>query len=58
MFKGGNNNFWLTEIKKALEKLREVALEEGCTTNGLPIYLNITLENTWQKKFMASIMRN
>lgn len=41
-----NDYFWLTEIKKALEMLNEVALEEGCTTNDLPIYLNITLENT------------
>ena len=40
------DDFWLAEIKKALEKLHEVALEEGCTTNGLPIYLNIALEST------------
>jgi len=44
-----NDDFWLTEIKKALETLHEVALEEGCTTNGLPIYLNITLESTSAK---------
>ena len=41
-----NDAFWLGEIKKALESLHEVALKEGCTTKGLPIYLNITLENT------------
>jgi Berberine and berberine like len=41
-----NDDFWLAEIKKALEKLHDVALEEGCTTNDLPIYLNITLEST------------
>ena len=41
-----NDDFWLREIKTALEKLHEVALEEGCTTNDLPIYLNIALEST------------
>jgi len=41
-----NDGFWLTEIKKALDKLHEVALEEGCTIDGLPNYLNITLEKT------------
>ena len=45
-----NDGFWLAEIKKALEKLHEVALKEGCTTNDLPIYLNITLENTSAKE--------
>lgn len=45
-----NDGFWLTEIKKALERLQEVALEEGCTTNDLPIYLNIALENTSMKE--------
>ena len=29
--------------------LHEVALEEKCTTDGLPIYLNITLESTLAK---------
>ena len=28
----GNDDFWIPEIKKTLEKLHEVALEEGCTT--------------------------
>ena len=45
-----NDGFWLAEIKKALGKLHEVALKEGCTTNDLPIYLNITLENTSAKE--------
>jgi len=45
-----NDDFWLTEIKKALEKLHEVALEEGCTTDGLPIYRNIALENISAKE--------
>ena len=47
---GENDDFWLTEIKKALEKLREVALEEGCTSKDLPVYLNIALENTSAKE--------
>jgi len=44
-----NDAFWLGEIKNALETLRDVALREGCTIKGLPIYLNITLENTLVK---------
>ena len=44
-----NDKFWLNEIKKALKTLHEVALEEKCTTDGLPIYLNITLESTLAK---------
>jgi len=45
-----NDDFWLIEIKKALDKLHEVALEEGCTANDLPVYLNIALENTSAKE--------
>ena len=41
-----NDHFWLTEIKKSLDALHEVALKEKCTTNDLPRYLNITLEST------------
>ena len=33
------------QIRKALGILHEVALKEGCTTNGIPMYLNITLES-------------
>lgn len=43
---GENDEFWLTEIAKALEELRKVALEEGCTTEDMPMYLNIALEDT------------
>jgi hypothetical protein len=41
-----NDKFWLKEIAQALEKLRQVALKEKCATENLPMYLNITLENT------------
>ena len=41
-----NDDLWLTEIRKALGIIHEVALREGCTTNGVPMYLNITLEST------------
>jgi len=47
-----NDGFWLTEIKKALEKLHEVALEEGCTIDGLPNYLNITLEKNFGQRHL------
>jgi len=43
---GVNDKFWLTKISSALEKLRKVALKEKCTTEDLPVYLNIALENT------------
>ena len=41
-----NDQFWLTEIKKSLDALHDVALQEKCTTNDLPHYLNISLEST------------
>ncbi|KXN88054.1 Bifunctional solanapyrone synthase [Leucoagaricus sp. SymC.cos] len=41
-----NDNFWLKEITKALKELRKVALKEKCTTENMPMYLNITLEDT------------
>ncbi|KAF8187899.1 hypothetical protein K438DRAFT_1722721 [Mycena galopus ATCC 62051] len=40
------DEYWLKEIAKALEELHRVALEEKCTTEDLPVYLNITLEDT------------
>ena len=43
---GENDEFWLTEIAKALKELRKVALEEGCTTEDMPMYPNIALEDT------------
>lgn len=48
-----NDAFWLGEIKNALEALREVALKEGCTFKGLPVYLNITLESTETREIYA-----
>jgi len=41
-----NDKFWLDKIAASLEKLRKVALEEKCTTEDLPMYLNIALEDT------------
>lgn len=41
-----NDAFWLAEITKSLEKIHDVALVDGCTTDSLPMYLNITLEST------------
>ena len=40
-----NDKFWLTKISNALEELRKVALKEKCTTEDLPVYLNIALEH-------------
>jgi len=40
------DEFWLDKIAKSLEALHMVALEEKCTTEDLPLYLNITLEDT------------
>jgi len=40
------DEFWLDKISASPEKLRKVALEEKCTTEDLPSYLNITLEDT------------
>ena len=44
-----NDNFWVTKIRDSLKTLHEVALKEGCTTNDLPNYLNLTLETTSAK---------
>ena len=40
-----NDEFWLTKISNALEELRNVALREKCTTENMPVYLNIALED-------------
>jgi len=40
------DEYWLGKITESLEKLRQVALEQECTTEDLPVYLNIALENT------------
>ncbi|TFK45059.1 hypothetical protein BDQ12DRAFT_731029 [Crucibulum laeve] len=40
-----DDEFWLTKMKKALNYIRNVALEEGCTTNDPPYYLNTSLED-------------
>lgn len=41
-----NDKYWLKKIANSLEALRKVALQENCTTEDLPMYLNITLEDT------------
>ncbi|KAM6496653.1 hypothetical protein JOM56_007126 [Amanita muscaria] len=41
-----NDKYWLEKISNSLKELRKVALKENCTTENLPMYLNITLEDT------------
>lgn len=41
-----NDKYWLEKISNSLRGLRNVALKENCTTENLPMYLNITLEDT------------
>ncbi|KAF7337196.1 Bifunctional solanapyrone synthase [Mycena sanguinolenta] len=41
-----NDEFWLKKVANSLEELHKVALQENCTTEDLPKYLNLTLENT------------
>jgi len=42
----GNDEYWLKNIANSLAALRKVALQEKCTTENMPVYLNITLEDT------------
>ncbi|KZT65650.1 hypothetical protein DAEQUDRAFT_696928 [Daedalea quercina L-15889] len=37
--------FWIEKMKEALRNIREVALEEGCTTKSAPYYTNTSLED-------------
>jgi hypothetical protein len=41
-----NDKYWLEQISNSLRVLHQVALKENCTTVDLPMYLNITLEDT------------
>ncbi|KIJ94572.1 hypothetical protein K443DRAFT_125166 [Laccaria amethystina LaAM-08-1] len=41
-----NDKYWLEQISNSLRVLHQVALKENCTTEDLPMYLNITLEDT------------
>lgn len=44
-----NDKFWLGKIKNSLDKLRQIAVQQKCTTENLPVYLSIALEGTSAK---------
>ena len=45
MWEGSKNDgVWVDQMKEALACVRQVALEEGCTTNNVPVYCNTTLD--------------
>jgi hypothetical protein len=41
-----NDRVWIDQMKKALKNIHSVALQEHCTTQDAPVYLNTTLSET------------
>ena len=39
-----NDDVWIDRMKEALGRIRQNALDEGCTTRDAPVYCNTTLE--------------
>jgi hypothetical protein len=39
-----NDDVWIDQMKEALGRIQQIALEEGCTTRDTPVYCNTTLE--------------
>ena len=50
-----NDRVWIEQMKKALKNIRRVALEEQCTTQDAPVYLNTTL---WETTSVEEIYRH
>jgi hypothetical protein len=41
-----NDHAWIDQMKKALKNIHSVALQEHCTTQDAPVYLNAALSET------------
>lgn len=41
-----DDSFWLQAIETTTNALRELALEQGCTTPDAPVYYNLALDQT------------
>ncbi|KAI9441861.1 hypothetical protein H4582DRAFT_1849534 [Lactarius indigo] len=40
-----NDGKWIDQMKTTLDRIRRIALQEGCTTPSAPVYCNTTLED-------------